>query len=68
MNTLLIIMIVAGALATLFVLTRGVLAMAQGRDFSGQRSQNLMRKRVMYQAATILFVVLLLMLTGNGGS
>jgi hypothetical protein len=64
-NTLLIILIVLAALATLFVLVRGVLNMAQGKDISGQRSQQLMRKRVMFQALTILLVVLLLVLAGG---
>jgi hypothetical protein len=64
-NTLLIILIVLAALATLFVLARGVLNMAQGKDLTGQRSQQLMRKRVMFQALTILLVVLLLVLAGG---
>jgi uncharacterized membrane protein len=64
-NTLLIILIVLAALATLFVLVRGVINMAQGKDISGQRSQQLMRKRVMFQALTILLVVLLLVLAGG---
>ena len=66
MNTLLIILIVAGALMTLFVLAKGVIGMAQGKDLTGQRSQALMRKRVMYQALTILFVMLLLALASGG--
>ena len=66
MNTLLIILIVAGALMTLFVLAKGVIGMAQGKDLTGQRSQELMRKRVMYQALTILFVVALLALASGG--
>lgn len=66
MNTLLIILIVAGALMTLFVLAKGVIGMAQGKDLTGQRSQALMRKRVMYQAVTILFVMLLLALASGG--
>jgi hypothetical protein len=64
-NTLLIILIVLAALATLIVLVRGVLNMAQGKDLTGQRSQQLMRKRVMFQALTILLVVLLLVLAGG---
>ena len=67
MQTLLIILIVAAALATLFVLVKGVIGMAQGRDLSGQRSQDLMRKRVMFQGLAIVLVILLLAL-GSGGS
>ena len=65
MNTLLIILIVLAALATLVVLVRGVINMAQGKDLTGQRSKQLMRKRVMFQALTILLVVLLLVLAGG---
>jgi preprotein translocase subunit SecG len=65
MQTLLIIMVVIAALATLYVLVRGVIGMAQQTDFSGQRSQDLMRKRVLYQAVTIVFAVLLLLAFGS---
>jgi FlaG/FlaF family flagellin (archaellin) len=66
MNTILIILIVLAAAATLFVLVKGVIGMAQGKDLSGQRSQDLMRKRVMFQAVAIILVVLLLLLAGGG--
>jgi hypothetical protein len=67
MQTLLIILLVAAAAATLFVLVKGVIGMAQGKDVSGVRSQELMRKRVMFQAVAILIAVLLLMLASGGG-
>ena len=67
MQTLLIILIVLAAGATLFVLIKGVIGMAQGKDVTGQRSQDLMRKRVMFQAAAIILVVLLLMLASGRG-
>ena len=67
MQTLLIILIVLAAGATLFVLVKGVIGMAQGRDVTGQRSQDLMRKRVMFQAIAIILVVLLLVMAGSGG-
>ncbi len=60
MKVILIILIVLFALATLFVLVRGVVGMAQGRDITGQRSQELMRKRVLFQAIAILLAVALL--------
>ena len=60
MQTILVILIVVMALATLFVLIKGVVGMAQGKDVTGQRSQDLMRKRVLYQGVTIALVVLLL--------
>ena len=65
MQTVLIIMVVLAALATLYVLVRGVIGMAQGQDVSGTRSQDLMRKRVMFQAVTIVFAVLLLLVFSN---
>ena len=67
MQTLLIILVVLAALATLFILIRGVMNMAQGKDLTGARSQELMRKRVMFQAVTIILAVLLLLLAGGGG-
>lgn len=67
MQTLLIILIVLGAGATLYILVRGVIGMAQGRDITGQRSQELMRKRVLFQALTIVFVILILLLMRGGG-
>ncbi|HEX8258226.1 MAG TPA: HIG1 domain-containing protein [Allosphingosinicella sp.] len=65
MQTLLIILLVFFAGATLFVLAKGVIGMAQGKDVSGVRSQNLMRKRVMYQAIAIVLVVLLILLASG---
>jgi len=61
MQPLLIILLVLAAAATLFVLVKGVIGMAQQKDMSGKRSQDLMRKRVMFQAAAILIAVLLLL-------
>ena len=65
MTTILIILIVIMAGATLFVLARGVIGMAQGKDITGARSQALMRKRVLYQAVAIVLVVLLLLVAGG---
>lgn len=65
MTTLLIILIVLAAGATLFVLVKGVIGMAQGKDITGQRSQDLMRKRIMFQAIAIILVVLLLMIASG---
>jgi hypothetical protein len=67
MNVLLIILIVAAAGATLFVLVKGVIGMAQGRDVTGARSQDLMRKRVLFQGIAILLAALLLLMMRGGG-
>lgn len=65
MKTILIIMVVAAALATLFILIRGVVTMANGQDITGERSQALMRKRILFQAVTIILAVILLLVFGN---
>jgi len=65
MQTLLVILLVLAAGATLFVLIKGVIGMAQQKDLTGQRSQDLMRKRVMFQAVAILIAVLLLLVAGG---
>ncbi len=65
MRIVLIILIVLGALATLTVLVRGVIGMAQQKDITGQRSQQLMQKRVMFQAVTILLAIALLAVMGS---
>ena len=67
MRVVLIILIVLGALATLYVLVRGVIGMAQGKDITGQRSQQLMQKRVMFQAITILLAIALLAVMSSSG-
>jgi ABC-type microcin C transport system permease subunit YejB len=67
MKIVLVILIVIGALATLTVLVKGVIGMAQQKDITGQRSQELMQKRVMFQAITILLAVALLAIMSNSG-
>jgi preprotein translocase subunit SecG len=65
MQTFTFILIIAAALATLFVLVKGVIGMANGKDVTGERSQGLMRQRVMFQAIAILLIVLFLMMAGG---
>lgn len=67
MNVLLIIALIAAMGATAYVLVRGVMAMASGKDISGQQQQNYMQKRVLYQGIAIVIVVLLLVLSGGRG-
>ena len=66
MQTILVIMLVLAAGATLYVLVKGVIGMAQQKDITGQRSQELMRKRVMFQAIAILIAVVLLLMASGG--
>ncbi|HEY0044685.1 MAG TPA: twin transmembrane helix small protein [Allosphingosinicella sp.] len=65
MQTFLFILIIAAALATLFVLAKGVIGMANGKDVTGQRSQGLMRQRVMFQSIAILLIIVFLMMAGG---
>ena len=68
MNTLLIIALVAAMAATAYVLVRGVIAMANGKDTTGAVQQKYMQKRVMYQAVAIVIVALILLMAGGGRS
>ena len=68
MNTVLLILLLIAMAATAYVLVRGVMAMASGKDISGERQQNYMRKRVLFQAVAIIIVILILVLAGASGS
>ena len=68
MQTFLFVLIVLAALATLFVLVKGVIGMAQQKDITGMRSQGLMRQRVMLQAVAIIFVILFILVARGSGS
>ena len=65
MNTLLIILLVLAMGATAYVLVRGVIAMASGKDVSGERQHNYMRKRVLFLAVAIIIVMLILVVAGQ---
>jgi hypothetical protein len=61
---LLVLLLLAMA-ATAYVLVRGVMLMASGRDVTGEQSQQWMRRRVMFQAIAIVLVVLILAIAGT---
>lgn len=65
MDILLIILLVGLMGATLYVLVRGVMAMASGKDVTGQAQQDWMRKRVLYQGFAIMIVALILALASS---
>jgi len=48
MNTFLLILLLVAMAAVAYVLVRGVIAMAQGKDVSGEVQQGYMQKRVLY--------------------
>ena len=68
MNIPLIIALVVAMGATAYVLVRGVIAMANGKDTSGEVQQKYMQKRVLYQGIAIVVVVLILALASGGRS
>jgi hypothetical protein len=60
---LLILLLLAMA-ATAYVLVRGVMTMAAGKDLTGEQSQMWMRRRVLFQAIAIVIVILILFVAG----
>jgi hypothetical protein len=67
MNTFLFILLLIAMGAVAYVLVRGVIAMAQGKDVTGEVQQGYMQKRVLYQGIAIVIVVLILVLAGGRG-
>ncbi|HEU4957326.1 MAG TPA: HIG1 domain-containing protein [Sphingomicrobium sp.] len=68
MNSFLLILLLIAMAAVAYVLVRGVITMAQGKDASGEIQQGYMQKRVLYQGIAIVIVVLILVLAGGGRS
>ncbi len=66
MSTFLFILLLIAMAAVAYVLVRGVIAMASGKDVTGEVQQGYMQKRVIYQAVAIVIVVLILFLAGGG--
>jgi hypothetical protein len=65
MTPLLMILLVLAMGATAYVLVRGVIAMASGKDLTGEQQQTYMRKRVLFQAVAIVIVILILVVAGQ---
>jgi ABC-type nickel/cobalt efflux system permease component RcnA len=65
MSTLLLILLLLAMAATAYVLVRGVMLMASGKDATGEQSQQWMRKRVLFQGVAIVLVILILMVAGT---
>jgi NADH:ubiquinone oxidoreductase subunit 6 (subunit J) len=58
----LLLLVMAGVV---YVLVRGVIAMASGKDMTGEQSQLWMRRRVLFQAVAIVIVILILVVAGS---
>jgi hypothetical protein len=67
MNIILGILLVSAMAAVVYVLVRGVIAMANGKDVSGEVQQGYMQKRVLYQGIAIVIVVLILAVASGRG-
>jgi hypothetical protein len=63
----LIILLLIAMGATAYVLVRGVIAMASGKDITGEQQQNYMRRRVLFQGIAIVIVILILVVAGKSG-
>ena len=64
MRVVLLILMLLAMAAVVYVLVRGVIAMASGRDVTGEQSQKWMQRRVLFQALAIVIVILILVLAG----
>jgi Hypoxia induced protein conserved region len=67
MNIFLFILLIIAMAAVAYVLVRGVIAMAQGKDVTGEVQQGYMQKRVLYQGIAVVIVILILVLAGGRG-
>ena len=67
MTIFLLILLGLAMAATAYVLVRGVMLMASGKDTTGEQSQQWMRKRVLFQGIAIVFIILILAVAGGSG-
>jgi len=65
MRIVLLILLLMAMAGVVYVLVRGVMAMASGKDLTGEQSQMWMRRRVLFQAVAIVIVILILFLAGS---
>jgi hypothetical protein len=68
MRFVLLILLLLAMAAVGYVLVRGVITMASGKDITGEQSQMWMRRRVLFQAVAIAIVVLILVVAGASSS
>ena len=59
MNSFLFILLLIAMGAVAYVLVRGVIAMANGKDVTGEIQQGYMQKRVLFQAIAIVIVAVI---------
>ncbi|MCM8557936.1 HIG1 domain-containing protein [Sphingomicrobium sediminis] len=66
MTTFLAILLIIAMGATGYALVRGVIAMANGKDMTGEVQQKYMQKRVLYQGIAIVIMTLIFLAMGAG--
>ena len=64
MRIFLLILLLLAMAGVVYVLVRGVISMASGKDVTGEQQQQWMRRRVLYQAIAIVLVILILLAAG----
>ena len=64
MRYFLLVLLLLAMAGVVYVLVRGVMAMASGKDVTGEQSQKWMQRRVLFQAVAIVLVVLILVVAG----
>lgn len=64
MRYILLVLLLLAMAGVLYVLVRGVIAMASGKDVTGEQSQKWMQRRVLFQALAIVIVILILVVAG----
>jgi len=67
MRIVLLILLLLAMAGVVYVLVRGVMAMASGQDVTGEQSQKWMQRRVLFQAVAIVLVILILIVAGSSG-
>ena len=65
MRIILLILLLLAMAGVLYVLVRGVIAMASGKDVTGEQSQMWMRRRVLFQAVAVVIVILILVVASS---
>jgi hypothetical protein len=65
MRFVLLILLLLAMAAVAYVLVRGVMTMASGKDLTGEQSQMWMRRRVLFQGVAIAIIVLILVVASS---
>ena len=64
MRIILLFLLLLAMAAVVYVLARGVMGMASGKDLTGEQSQKWMQRRVLFQAIAVILVILILAIAG----